>query len=46
MNQSMVDKTNKILTKVYNQALAQMGEKACMRLLLKEMVLNLDDMNK
>jgi hypothetical protein len=35
-----------LLTRVYNQALAQMGEKACMRMAMKEMALILDDLNQ
>jgi hypothetical protein len=35
-----------LLTRVYNQALAQMGEKACMRMAMKEMVVILEDLNQ
>jgi hypothetical protein len=39
------DLVERMLNKVYNQGLVQMGEKACMRVALKELATLLDELN-
>lgn len=40
------DLVDRMLNKVYNQSLVQMGEKACMRVALKELAVLLDELNQ
>jgi hypothetical protein len=37
---------DKLLTRAYNNTLSHMGEKACMRLCLKELAVTMDDLNQ
>jgi len=37
---------DKLLTKAYNSSLANMGEKACMRMCLKELAVTMDSLNQ